>query len=149
MINILKITDYDSILSVASTLKDHFTDKAVVAIHKDAMGGICYGAYRQEKLIGFVIYKEISNESMELAWMGVLKEVQGAGIGSKLVEISLKELSGKYKACEVKTLSDKVDYGPYEKTRKFYKRLGFISLETIDPYPGWDDACQIFVRFLG
>lgn len=38
----------------------------------------------------------------------------------------------------------------YAKTRNFYKKLGFTSLEIIHPYPGWgdDNPCQIFVKFL-
>jgi len=63
----------------------------------------------------------------------------------------LVELSSEYKVCEVKTLSDKDPYEPYRKTRDFYKNIGFIPIETIDPYPGWGEGnpCQIFVWFIG
>ena len=35
----------------------------------------------------------------------------------------------------VHTLADTVEYEPYEKTRAFYIAVGFMHLETIDPYP--------------
>jgi len=49
-----------------------------------------------------------------------------------------------------KTLAPDVEYAPYEATRRFYEKKGFIHLETIDPYPGWDpgNPCAIYVRVL-
>ena len=61
---------------------------------------------------------------------------------------SLKQIDKKYKICEVKTLSEISQDKGYELTRNFYKQLGFISLGTIDPYPGWKDPCQIFIKCL-
>lgn len=51
---------------------------------------------------------------------------------------------------EVKTLSAKADYLPYEATRGFYQRTGFLHLETVDPYPGWgpENPGAIYVKVL-
>jgi hypothetical protein len=59
-------------------------------------------------------------------------------------------LGGNYKICEVKTLADTHQDPGYSKTRNFYKKLGFVPLEIIHPYPGWgeDNPCQIFVKCL-
>jgi hypothetical protein len=36
-----------------------------------------------------------------------------------------------------KTLDRSSGYGPYEATRAFWERNGFIQVNTIDPLPGW------------
>lgn len=52
---------------------------------------------------------------------------------------------------EVKTLADRAGYGPYIRTRRFYAWAGFVHLDTIDPFPGWDpgNPCAILVKVLG
>jgi hypothetical protein len=37
----------------------------------------------------------------------------------------------------VKTLDQSAAYPPYERTRAFWKRLGFIHVDLIDPLPRW------------
>jgi hypothetical protein len=51
---------------------------------------------------------------------------------------------------EVKTLAPTVVYTPYERTRRFYEHAGFILLEVVDPYPGWEpgNPCAIYVKIL-
>lgn len=48
----------------------------------------------------------------------------------------------------VKTLSDRVNYQPYEKTREFYNRVGFEPLVTLTEM--WDDEnpCLIMIKDL-
>ena len=50
----------------------------------------------------------------------------------------------------MKILSEIDPDSQFAKTRNFYKKLGFIPLETISPYPGWgkENPCQIFVKVL-
>ena len=38
---------------------------------------------------------------------------------------------------EAKTLDRSCGYRPYESTRAFWERNGFIHIDTIDPLPGW------------
>lgn len=82
--------------------------------------------------------------------MGIDPDYQNQGVGTKLVIETLKLLSKAYSLCKVKTLAEtKPDKG-YARTRAFYKNLGFIPIEIVDPYPGWDkdSPCQIFVKWL-
>jgi hypothetical protein len=39
---------------------------------------------------------------------------------------------------EVKTLDRSAGYPPYEATRTFWQRRGFVQVDTIDPLPGWE-----------
>lgn len=49
---------------------------------------------------------------------------------------------------KVKTLAASAAHPSYERTRHFYERTGFLLLETIHPYPGWDEdsPCAIYVK---
>jgi hypothetical protein len=38
---------------------------------------------------------------------------------------------------EAKTLDRSSGYRPYEATRVFWERNGFVHVDTIDPLPGW------------
>lgn len=142
------IDSTNEILNIARELPEYFNPAGLEQIEKDTKTNMMFGAFDNDKMIGFVMYKEINLEVVEMTWLGVKPKNQGKGIGTKLVVDTLELMRQKYKVCMIKTLSDKDNYEPYKKTRDFHKSMGFIALETIDPYPGWDDPCQIFVKFL-
>jgi ribosomal protein S18 acetylase RimI-like enzyme len=146
-----KTDDVDAAFKVAQKLPDFFNAGGLKQIEEDTKRHILYGAYLDAELVGFATYKEINPDAVEMSWLAVLPEKQGLGVGAKLVNDSLNELGSEYKVCEVKTLSETSSYEPYKKTRSFYKNIGFVPIETIDPYPGWGEGnpCQIFVRFIG
>lgn len=71
--------------------------------------------------------------------------------GTTLVEYVSNDLKDKgFRLLEVKTLSHIEDYEPYERTRSFYRKNGFLLLETINPYPEWgtENPCDIYVKIL-
>ena len=51
---------------------------------------------------------------------------------------------------EVKTLDASAGYQPYESTRAFWERQGFVYVDTIDSLPGWDpgNPAAIYVAAL-
>lgn len=148
-IEIKKTAEYQKAYDIAKSLPEYFDKGGLTSIEQDTKNHMLFGAYLDGEMIGFATYKEINNEVIEMSWLGVLPQHQGRNYGKILVEQSLYGLSKGYKVCEVKTLSDTDAYKPYKKTREFYKKLGFIPIETIHPYPGWgDNPCQIFVKFL-
>jgi len=147
---IKKTNEADKSFAIAQKLPDFFDERGLKQIEQDTKTQLLYGAYVEGEMVGFVTYKEINSDTLEMTWLGVLPEMQNKKIGNKLVIESLKEAGEKYKVCEVKTLSETDPYEPYKKTREFYKSVGFIGIETIDPYPEWkDNPCQIFVKFIG
>lgn len=149
-VNIKKSNDSDGAYKIAESLPNYFNQHGLEEIKKAVKNEILFGAYSNDTLIGFVTYKELNPEAIELSWMGVLNEYQGQGVGTKMVEESLIIIGDKYKVCEVKTLAETQPDEGYEKTRRFYKKLGFIPIEIIFPYPGWDQEspCQILVKYL-
>jgi GNAT superfamily N-acetyltransferase len=143
--------DVDASYQIAARLPDYFTESGLKALRADLARGEPYGAFVGGHLVGFTLYKEINPEAVEMAWLAVDREHWSHGVGTKLVTEILRQLAGHYRACEVKTLAATVSDPGYARTRRFYAKLGFIPLEVIDPYPGWEpgNPCQIMVRFLG
>lgn len=60
------------------------------------------------------------------------------GIGSALLAHVTAELSSAgVKLLEAKTLDASAGYEPYESTHAFWRKHGFVQIDTIDPLPGW------------
>jgi len=149
-IQINKTSDYKSTLDIARKNSHFFNFNGLKTMEEDFKTGILFGAFDNQEIAGFICFKELNNQAVELAWMAVDPEYQNKGIGTRLVNECLKLLPKKYLICEVKTLSETDPDSEYARTRKFYKKLRFIPLETISPYKDWgnDNPCQIFVKIL-
>ncbi len=149
-IQINKTPDYKVALDIARKNDHFFNSNGLKTMEEDFKTGLLYGAYDNQNMVGFICFKELNNQVIELAWLAIEPEYQGKGVGTVLVNEGLKLLPNKYSICETKTLSE-VDPDPeYAKTRSFYKKLEFIPLETVNPYKDWgkDNPCQIFVKIL-
>lgn len=146
-IEITQRKDREAALAIARGLPEYFTAQALKSMEKSLEQDTMYGAYAEGNIAGFVALKELNSDVIEVSWLAVRKEHQGQGIGTRLVR-EILEVIGNYKVCQVKTLADTVEDAGYEKTRAFYRKLGFVPLEVIDPYPGWDDPGQIWVKCL-
>jgi GNAT superfamily N-acetyltransferase len=61
------------------------------------------------------------------------------GLGTALLGDVLSRLSADgVRVVEVKTLDSSAGYPPYEATRAFWERNGFVHIDTIDPLPEWE-----------
>lgn len=149
-IQIKKSTDSKAALDIARKNPHFFNSNGLKTMEEDFKTGFLLGAYDGEEMVGFIAFKELNDQAIELSWIAVDPKYQGRGVGTFLVDEGLKSLPKKYLVCETKTLSEIDPDSQYARTRKFYKKLGFIPLETINPYPGWgnDNPCQIFVKIL-
>ncbi|MGI8551028.1 MAG: GNAT family N-acetyltransferase, partial [Dehalococcoidia bacterium] len=147
---ITEVANREQALAIAQSLPNSFTDEGLAEMKVSLQEEIAFGAYDGQELAGFATYKALNEVALELTWLAVLPDYQGSGVGTQLVTETLERLRGSYKICTVKTLAETHPDPGYQKTRAFYRRLGFISIETIQPYPGWlpDNPCQIFVKCL-
>ena len=109
-----------------------------------------FGAFNEvEDCIGFVSLKTYYDNTGDIYVCGVLPQYHNQGIGKKIfsyVEEFLKNLDHKYLI--VKTLSDSVDYKPYNLTRAFYERIGFKKLITLTEMWDEDNPCLIMIKNL-
>jgi GNAT superfamily N-acetyltransferase len=149
-IEIKKTTEFEKALEIAKTLPEFFNEQGLEEIEKQLPGQAVYGAYDGEKLIGCVSYKKINAKTIDIAWLFILQEYQGQGIGTELVEKTLLLEGENFLVCQVNTLAETIEDEGYAKTRKFYEKLGFVPIEIIHPYSNWgmDNPCQIYVKFL-
>jgi len=138
-------------LSIATELGQYFTDEAIATISEDLRKHPLYVALDSDEVVGFANIQAKGTEVAEILWIAVKLARQQGRIGSALIDRIAHDLRAQgIRLLEVKTLSEDVDYPPYEATRRFYENMGFMHLETIDPYPGWEPGspCAIYVKIL-
>lgn len=148
MTTIKPTTDIDQVINLLNLNNHYFGGADPTKMRKSVEEGMRHAAYINDQMVGCIVYQQLNEEAYEIVWFAIHPEFQGQGIGSKLLITSISQLPQSCRLIEVKTLSE-IDPDPcYARTRNFYKKHGFISLETIHPYPGWgdDNPCQIFVK---
>ena len=121
----IKKEDHNDILNIMKSLDKWFDENALKNIVIDLKYHKGYIAKDKDEIIGFItyfVYEGIGN----IGWVGVKTNYQNKKIGKKLlerIESDFKENS--IGTIQVYTLSDKVEYEPYESTRIFYYNNGF------------------------
>jgi GNAT superfamily N-acetyltransferase len=89
-------------------------------------------------VVGFVTVQRRGTRAAEITWAAVAADRRGEGLGTRLIEHVLDELSADgVQIVKVKTLDPSADYAPYEETRAFWLARGFVQFDTIDPLPDW------------
>jgi len=138
-------------LSIAKEMPQYFNERGIAMMTEDLKKHRLYVAVDFDEVLGFLTILHKNKQVAEISWMAVKPGHQRRRIGSALIDHVIKELRSEgIKLLVVKTLSEDVNYPPYEITRRFYKKKGFIHLETIDPYPEWEpgNPCAIYVKIL-
>lgn len=100
-----------------------------------------------EDVIGFLTIKKNFPESADIHCMGILPKYHRTGTGKMLIEALENHLRDEgVKILQVKTVSADRNCDAYEKSRAFYKAVGFIPLEVFPTL--WDEAnpCLVLVK---
>ena len=124
--------------------KEDIDRKAI--IHQEFPFFACY--YNSE-VLGFLALKVHNEYTAEIYTIAVKEEYHHNGIGSALLvaaEAYCKDMSFSY--LTVKTLDKSASYEPYEKTRAFYKQMGFTPLEIFPTLWDKDNPCIFLVKHL-
>ena len=137
-------------LHIAASLSKYFTPEALEAIRNDLAGNEFHVARDDAGLpVGFVLIKRTSELTAELAWLAVDAAHHRHGVGTALVDACCASLRTRgVRLILVRTLAKSACYPPYEVSRSFLEKLGFIHIDTIDPYPGWapGNPCALYAR---
>jgi ribosomal protein S18 acetylase RimI-like enzyme len=93
---------------------------------------------RHPPVAGFAVAARKSPGGAEILWIAIDAARRGRGHGTRLLGHVLDHLAAAgISVVEAKTLDRSSGYRPYEPTRAFWERNGFIHIDTIDPLPGW------------
>lgn len=98
--------------------------------------------------VGVVLTRRHFPESAEIHLMAVHPDVRGTGIGRRLVEWVVDDLSAD--GCtllSVKPVGPSFENAPYAQTRAFYTRMGFLPLEEHEDLE-WPGPTLILARAL-
>ncbi|ASJ09679.1 acetyltransferase [Thermococcus siculi] len=135
-------------LDIAKNLPEWLNEAGLRAIERDLGREKTYLAVEGGDVLGFITVKPISEKALEILWMAIKREHRRKGIGSALLKF-VEELARErgLEVIVVKTSGD-LSYRPYDETRRFYEKNGFVRVALIDPYPEWGEEALIYVKCL-
>ena len=142
--------ELDACIEIVRGLPEFFTPDALDTIRDDFRQHQGWTA-TDDGVLGFAIVDRRSNTTAEILWAAVHRDRRGTGIGTLLIEHVLDTLAQDgVVLVEAKTLDRSAGYGPYESTRAFWERRGFVQIDRIDPMPGWQpgNPCALYVAAL-
>ena len=130
--------DAGTCTAIVAGLADFFTDDVPDKVRSDLRDHGGWVIDDAGGVVGFAIVQRRGRGAAEILWAAVAADRRGAGLGARLIDHVLDELSADgVQIVEVKTLDPSADYAPYDATRAFWLARGFIQLDTIDPLPDW------------
>jgi GNAT superfamily N-acetyltransferase len=137
-------------LSLARSLPEYFNPPGLAAMEKSLLEDELYLVV-DNVVTAFAAVRLKQKAFAELSWMAVSPLRHRQGIGTALLRFMERDLVRRgVRLLLVKTLAPESGYPPYEPTRRFYRKNGFLLLETVDPYPRWGpgNPCAFYVKIL-
>ena len=118
-------SDLGHIMNISRSLGDWFNEDGIKYIEQDFTFEKTIIAEVDSKPIGFLSYFTYEGIGY-LGWMGVYENYHGSGAGKSLFDEFEKIMKAKeINTLQVKTLGESVTYPPYDRTRSFYRKVGF------------------------
>jgi len=145
----LTVADISVVNALARQMRRWFSPPDLreidVLLREDPSGWVAIDA--SGTMLGFLLDARADNPATrEVAWMAVAEASQGRGVGSMLLE-RLEEAAraAGIRALEVSTVAESAGYAPYEATRAFYYRRGFVDVR-VDPDYYWPGGDRLLLR---
>lgn len=139
---------YGDATVLAGRLRDWFGDTGVANMAKDLKHQRGYAAVDGERLMGFLSWF-VNEGSVYIGWIAVDPDEHRRGIGRALVERLMQTTrSLGISRIRVWTLSQAVDYPPYENTRAFYRAMGFRWWHRVPGYCDDGSEMEVYQREL-
>jgi len=130
--------DAPAAIAIIRGLPDYFTDDVPAKAERDAASHQAWVLTDSGAVAGFAVVARKSPSGAEILWIAVDGARRGRGHGTMLLNHILDHLATTgISVVEAKTLDRSSGYRPYEATRAFWERNGFVHVDTIDPLPGW------------
>lgn len=110
---------------------------------------LVWAGFIDNKPVGFISIKKNNEFTSEVYVLGVLKQFQRNGIGEKLLEAAYDQIiQDGVKLLVVKTLDSSANYEPYEKTRNFYKKNGFLPVDVYNKIWNEENPCLLMAKVI-
>ena len=130
--------DTPAATAIIRGLPDYFTHDVPAKVEHDAASHQAWVLTDFGTVAGFAVAATKSPRGAEILWIAIDAARRGRGHGTALLSHVLDQLAAAgISVVEAKTLDRSSGYRPYEATRAFWERNGFIHIDTIDPLPGW------------
>lgn len=130
--------DAPAVIAIIRGLPDYFTDDVPAKAARDAARHEAWVLTDDETVVGIAVAARKSPGGAEVLWLAVAAARRGRGHGTRLLGHVLDHLAADgISVVEAKTLDRSSGYRPYEATRAFWERNGFVHVDTIDPLPDW------------
>jgi GNAT superfamily N-acetyltransferase len=130
--------DVPALTAIVRALPDYFTEDVPAKVEGDSARHGGWVLDDSGTIAGFTVVERKSAAAAEILWMAVDRARRGRGHGTMLVNGVLDALAADgVRVVEAKTLDGSSDYLPYQATRAFWERRGFVRIDAIDPLPGW------------
>lgn len=136
---------------VLENLPEWFGNRESLEEYVENVSGLPYWAAfdNDGKCLGFFSVRIHYGHTGDIFVCGVLPEYHHAGIGKALYHAAEKYfIKSGCKYVIVETLSDKADYEPYARTRRFYESVGFEPLITLTEMWDANNPCLIMFKSL-
>jgi GNAT superfamily N-acetyltransferase len=134
----LATDDIPAAVEIIRGLPDYFTDDVPAQIERDAQQHGGWVVTTPKAVVGVAVVERKAARAAEILWIAVDAGSRNLGYGTRLLRTVLDRLATEgVSVVEAKTLDASADYAPYEATRAFWERNGFVLVDTIDPLPGW------------
>ena len=116
---------------------------AYATAHSDAT------AHAGAQAVGFAALKEHNEFTSEIFNIGILEDYQRFGIGGALLSAAEAYcIACGRRFLTVKTLDVSADYEPYDRTRAFYHKAGFLPLEVLTNHWNEENPCLFLAKWL-
>jgi GNAT superfamily N-acetyltransferase len=130
--------DAPAAVAIIQGLPEYFTDDVPAKVERDAARHEGWVITDSGAVVGVAVAAPKSPAGAEVLWIAVDARHRGQGYGTQLLSSVLDHLAAAgIRVVEAKTLDRSSGYPPYEATRAFWERNGFVHVDTIDPLPGW------------
>ena len=141
--------DIEKCLQIARDLPEWFNEAGLKAMERELREEKTFVAVERGEVLGFVAIKPLNEKAPEILWIAVRRELRSKGIGTELI-LFVEEWASRrgFELLVVKSSGD-LTYKPYDETRGFYERRGFVRIALIDPYPEWGEPVLIYAKCLG
>jgi GNAT superfamily N-acetyltransferase len=143
--------DGPAVTGIVRGLPEYFTEDVPAQALRDAGRHEGWVIVDSGVVAGFAVAARKSGGAAEILWIAVEAGRRGRGHGTRLLGYVLDQLAiAGISLVEAKTLDRSSGYRPYEATRAFWERNGFVQVDTIDPLPGWQpgNPAAIYVAAL-